>query len=50
MSIDRRQSIKEAEETVDLAIEFQEQFNGLVVGIDLSGDPSVSYYSLVYKK
>ena len=41
LSIDRRQSISEAEDTVDLAIEYKENYNGLVVGVDLSGDPKI---------
>ena len=34
--------MSEAEDTVDLAIEYKEKYNGLVVGVDLSGDPKVS--------
>ena len=49
LSIDRRQSIKEAENTIDLAIEYREKFKGLVVGIDLSGDPNVSTDSIKFK-
>jgi hypothetical protein len=41
LSIDRRQSVSEAEDTVELAIEYKEKYNGLVVGVDLSGDPKV---------
>ena len=41
MSIDRRQSVSEAEDTVDLAIEYKDKCDGLVVGVDLSGDYKV---------
>ena len=42
LSIDRRQSVSEAEDTVELAIEYKDKYDGLVVGVDLSGDPKVS--------
>ena len=41
LSIDRRQSVSEAEDTVDLAIEYKNKYGGLVVGVDLSGDYKV---------
>ncbi|CAB4008894.1 adenosine deaminase isoform X1 [Paramuricea clavata] len=41
LSIDRRQSVCEAEDTVELAIEYKDKYDGLVVGVDLSGDPKV---------
>ena len=41
LSIDRRQSVSEAEDTVELAIEYKDKYDGLVVGVDLSGDPKV---------
>ncbi|XP_028407028.1 adenosine deaminase-like protein [Dendronephthya gigantea] len=41
LSIDRRQSVGEAEDTVKLATEFKDKYNGLVVGVDLSGDPKI---------
>ncbi|KIW03755.1 adenosine deaminase, variant [Verruconis gallopava] len=39
LSIDRRNSLAQAKETVDIALEFQSRG---VVGIDLCGDPSVT--------
>lgn len=45
LSIDRRQSVREAEDTVKLAIELRDKYDGLVVGIDLSGDPKVRPFS-----
>ncbi|KAK5983291.1 Adenosine deaminase [Trichostrongylus colubriformis] len=38
LSVDRRQSIEESQETVDIAAADK---SGVIVGIDLSGDPSV---------
>lgn len=45
LSIDRRQSINEAYDTISLATEYHNTPNsqGRVVGIDLSGDPKVMY-------
>ena len=47
MSIDRRQSIVEASDTVQLAVEYSGDISSghhaKVVGIDLSGDPQVLY-------
>jgi len=40
-SIDRRHGVKVAEITVDLAEKLMKETNGLVIGIDLSGDPKV---------
>lgn len=40
-SIDRRDSLEHAEQTVSLAIEYQDK-TGLVVGVDLSGHVTVS--------
>lgn len=42
MAIDRRNGTEVAMETVQLAEEFMLSSDGLVVGIDLSGDPTVS--------
>lgn len=41
LSIDRRNTLEEAMETVNLAIKYK---NRGVVGVDLCGDPSVSYF------
>lgn len=43
MAIDRRNGVQVALETVKLAEEFMLSSDGLVVGIDLSGDPTVSH-------
>ena len=45
LSVDRRKSTKDAKETVELAetyMKFPGNHKAKVVGIDLSGDPSVS--------
>lgn len=42
MSIDRRNGTEVAMETVKLAEDFMLSSDGLVVGLDLSGDPTVS--------
>lgn len=42
MAIDRRNGTEVAMETVKLAEEFMLSSDGLVVGLDLSGDPMVS--------
>lgn len=42
MAIDRRNGTEVAMETVKLAEEFMLSSDGLVVGLDLSGDPTVS--------
>ncbi|KAL8575405.1 hypothetical protein ACOMHN_000021 [Nucella lapillus] len=41
LSIDRRQGLQVAMETLDLAEKFRKETDGLVVGIDFSGDPAV---------
>ncbi|CAG5118269.1 unnamed protein product [Candidula unifasciata] len=41
VSIDRRQGVKVAEMAVDLAEKLMQETNGLVLGIDFSGDPKV---------
>lgn len=46
LSIDRSQSVAEAYDTVELALKYSNESNdhhARVVGIDLSGDPNVSY-------
>nr|CAD7269007.1 unnamed protein product [Timema shepardi] len=40
VSIDRRQGQKEAEETLDLVFKVNKMHPDIVVGLDLSGDPS----------
>jgi len=45
-AIDRRNSVEHAMQTVDIAIRMKK--TGLVVGVDLSGDGSVSINSLCY--
>ena len=42
MAIDRRNGTEVAMETVKLAEDFMLSSDGLVVGLDLSGDPTVS--------
>ncbi|KAH3830226.1 adenosine deaminase-like protein isoform X2 [Dreissena polymorpha] len=41
LAIDRRHSVSVAMETVNLAAEYRKKTEGLVVGVDFSGDPSV---------
>lgn len=41
VAIDRRNGMEVALETVNLAEEFMLSSDGLVVGVDLSGDPTV---------
>lgn len=45
MSIDRRGGPSVAKETVKLAEEFFLSTKDTVIGLDLSGDPTVSYFS-----
>lgn len=50
LSVDRRRSIEDAKETVELAETYMRNpgdHKVKVVGIDLSGDPSVSSYTVV---
>lgn len=44
VAIDRRNGAKAAMETVKLAEDFMLSSDGLVVGLDLSGDPMVSQF------
>lgn len=39
ISIDRRNSLEEAQETVNITIEMAKIYPSIVVGVDLSGDP-----------
>lgn len=48
VAIDRRNGAQVAVETVKLAEEFMLSSDGLVVGIDLSGDPTVSHTMLFH--
>ena len=51
--MDRRKSIEDAKETVELAETYMKnpgEHKVKVVGIDLSGDPSVSGYTVVLYK
>lgn len=48
VAIDRRNGAQVAMETVKLAEEFMLSSDGLVVGIDLSGDPTVSHTMLFH--
>lgn len=48
VAIDRRNGAQVAMETVKLAEEFMLSSDGLVVGIDLSGDPTVSQTMLFH--
>ncbi|XP_045215947.2 adenosine deaminase-like protein [Mercenaria mercenaria] len=41
LAIDRRQTLQVAMDTVQLAVKYREESKGVVVGIDLSGDPNV---------
>ena len=41
LSIDRRHGVEVGQLTVDLAEKFKEESNGVVIGIDFSGDPAV---------
>ena len=42
LAVDRRVSVSQAEEVVMLADRLRQETGGVVVGIDLSGDPNVS--------
>ncbi len=42
LAINRKHGPDDALDTVHLAIKYKEKANGIVVGIDLSGDPAVS--------
>lgn len=46
MAIDRRGGLTVAKETVELAKELFLSTEDTVLGLDLSGDPTVSYYIL----
>lgn len=44
LSIDRRNGVEVAQLTVDLAEKFQQETDGVVIGIDFSGDPAVGWF------
>lgn len=43
ISINRKQGYESARENINLAIEFTKKYPEYIVGIDLSGDPTVNY-------
>ena len=43
MAINRKLGADDALDTVQLALQYKAKANGLLVGIDLSGDPKVSW-------
>ncbi|KAL4710332.1 hypothetical protein ACJJTC_011148 [Scirpophaga incertulas] len=45
ISIDRRSAISEAEKIINLAIDSHKQHQDVVVGVELSGDPTVGKFS-----
>lgn len=45
LSIDLRNGVEVAKETVGMAAKYKKSTNGVVVGLDLSGDPDVSSFS-----
>jgi hypothetical protein len=47
LSIDRRNGIEVAQLTVDLAEKFYKETDGVVIGVDFSGDPAVGV-SFIY--
>ena len=47
LAIDRRNSVDVAQRTVELADKYNRLSGGIVVGIDLSGDPKAGLYHLV---
>ena len=47
LAIDRRNSVDVAKRTVELADKYSRLSGGIVVGIDLSGDPKAGLYHLV---
>lgn len=44
ISIDRRNTIEQAAETVKIAIEMSKRYPGIILGLDLSGDPKVASF------
>ncbi len=49
LAVDRgRHSVDDGMEIVALADDLKQQTGGVVVGVDLSGDPSVCQHSLIY--
>ena len=49
LAIDRRNSVEVARKTIDLAVKYAKLSNGIVVGIDLSGDPQVGTVVEVFR-
>lgn len=54
-SIDRRLGLEVARQTVEVADKLMNESNGIVIGIDLSGDPKVGtsfslFYVCIFKK
>uniref|UniRef100_A0A0A1X993 Adenosine deaminase-like protein n=1 Tax=Zeugodacus cucurbitae TaxID=28588 RepID=A0A0A1X993_ZEUCU len=45
LSIDRGQSVAEAEETVDIALQLQDRHKDLISGIDFSGNPKLGNFA-----
>ena len=50
MAINRRLGVDDAMDTVQLALQFKSKSNGIIVGVDLSGDPRVSSASEILTK
>jgi adenosine deaminase len=46
VSVDRSQSVEEAQENIELAIDFYQQDGSLVVGVDLGGNPTKQDFRL----
>ena len=49
LAVDRRVSVSEAEEVITMAASLMEETKGIVMGVDLSGDPSVSSLEYLWK-
>lgn len=45
MSIDRKLSVEIVEDITNLAIEYHKKFPNIVVGLELSGNPTVGKFS-----
>lgn len=48
-SIDRAQGVSSAEETLNIILKLKNEYNHLIVGVDLSGDPEKGSFKM-YKK
>jgi len=44
LAVDRRMSVADVDETLKLAASYASQSDGVVVGLDLSGDPTVCMF------